>query len=1373
MSTEEISVSKIKGNVKTRDISTAFRRMEPHGQVEIDEKTRLLKLSGKGTVTIQPDKVFENTNAFTVEAVVTPSRLKKIQYILDSQNPPVRIALQPDGTVVGSIHTDKGWESIDSGERKIAAKETASIRFIRNETGGVSLEINDRHAKSGATSKVVSSLGNHGITIGGDATGKANLFHGTVGGVRMRRGAVDGITIDGFKNKANQLADELRAHLKFGGNLQVFIDPDTVDQRFNQIKAILSAAGVEDVSALSTLTINQPTVIMPNQIMVAPLKSKVIKVDWLEIANAIAKAEPNKAIGMTASIMPNRNSKQTLLKMAMAEAKGESKTTSSDSAIARDISDFSKKSTAELIKRILPSAAGDEPPILARMASAKGAMFKRDTKLATQLNKPLLGEMIRPAAGIQITDSGLFDKLDGDNPDQWPAFTAPLHFLHAITTIPVNTSVIIAGRLDLTNQTLMIEPDVETLYIIAEEVVGGVNASISWRRPGGYTPGRLDDPNKNGRSYSGVHTGSNSRNGLPGGDGLDGEPGFAGANGIDAPNLEVWVKHLTAMPDIDLNGENGIKGGTGQRGGRGGNGAKGAGGEWWWFFGVHCWKDPGHGGNGGDGGRGGRGGPGGDGGHGGEVAIGVLEGTLATTVQARAFKIKNQGGQAGRGGDGGAGGSGGSGGPFGNDYVDGEIVCGTGVNGTHGAQGQPGPAGNDGRLGSDGSLRFFEFTEESWNEQLTRPWLYELTPSQAFPAGEIIVTGTRFADTDRVVIDGVTRSITINADESISFTLPLNISGGEKDVFVRRFDGDESNHLRLWVKPRLDVLPAVIAPDSEVTITGRAFLNGAKVIYNGMLTDATYVSATTLRFMVPGTGGVGIAETNVTIAVRNPDGMTSNDRVATVPHTLDSGFRIGVHDFSFANFAAGSPSWGTFEDTYGTLEVWHELLDPIFGHPVLTAAFYAFYHYFLLGEDNGGLATGFCTSMSAIVLDEFHTGSSDTHTRYTLDGPTRERFTAIHGRLLSRESLLDFHDQGRNGTANVETVFRRIETNLRDGADRESALMLFFVPAGEVWDSGYFDMLGSSHCIVPVRMVYPVGHDGTSIAGVTLYCWDCNHPVEDGADAAFNCRLEFRNVGGEIRFSYFDGGGTALFTSEDGITLASMTNGKYLISDHDLPFSGPLGLTTFVLDFLLSPADLLVEDGSGRHTGLEGGNIIAEIPDSHPAYLARNLYMLPADQALTRRITGNGAGNYAYHSIAPNGTSISLENVATAPGEEDVLAVNADASQIRFTPGATKNFRFNLAREVDGQVRAVSVEGVAASPMAAMDMTISPDLSVVRVGNQEAATNVNVRVTVYQKEGGSNTTLDRNNVNLPTDHDLMVTVTDWDDLALTVRALPF
>jgi hypothetical protein len=120
-------------------------------------------------------------------------------------------------------------------------------------------------------------------------------------------------------------------------------------------------------------------------------------------------------------------------------------------------------------------------------------------------------------------------------------------------------------------------------------------------------------------------------------------------------------------------------------------------------------------------------------------------------------------------------------------------------------------------------------------------------------------------------------------------------------------------------------------------------------------------------------------------------------------------FRYGTHNLSFGNFSDGVPDWGTFKDTFGAAEVWHEQLDPIFGHPILTAAFYAFYYHYLKGEANGGLATGFCTSLASLVADNFWAGRTDTH---TITKESVHKFlTAIHGKLLSRESLTRFHEQ--------------------------------------------------------------------------------------------------------------------------------------------------------------------------------------------------------------------------------------------------------------------------------------------------------------------------------------------------------------------------
>ena len=80
-----------------------------------------------------------------------------------------------------------------------------------------------------------------------------------------------------------------------------------------------------------------------------------------------------------------------------------------------------------------------------------------------------------------------------------------------------------------------------------------------------------------------------------------------------------------------------------------------------------------------------------------------------------------------------------------------------------------------------------------------------------------------------------------------------------------------------------------------------------------------------------------------------------------------------------ANFTDGVPDFETFRQTFGTGEIAFELT-PFVGHPILTTAFFLFYKHFLKGTANGGLATGFCTSLASLVADNFWTGRTDTHT---------------------------------------------------------------------------------------------------------------------------------------------------------------------------------------------------------------------------------------------------------------------------------------------------------------------------------------------------------------------------------------------------------
>jgi hypothetical protein len=513
----------------------------------------------------------------------------------------------------------------------------------------------------------------------------------------------------------------------------------------------------------------------------------------------------------------------------------------------------------------------------------------------------------------------------------------------------------------------------------------------------------------------------------------------------------------------------------------------------------------------------------------------------------------------------------------------------------------------------------------------------------------------------------------------------------------------------------------------------------------------------------------------VTVQVRNPDGLVSNLRTAQIPRILEVPFKYGQHNLPFNNFTDGIPDWGTFEDTYGTAEVWHELLDPVFGHPVMTTAFYLFYEHFLKGKANGGLATGFCTSLASFVADRFWQGRNDTIT--VTKNSIHKMLTGVHGKLLSRESLLHFHDQGQQGVDRVQRTYREIEATFLRGADRNNAPLLFFIPSGAAWDAGYFDRLSDSHCIMPWRFVYPEGRvplldpTGTSTLtdprGVEMYCWDCNR-----ADSP-NCKLVFFEEGGQIHYDYFADSTTKKFSSKDGVTLGMMRLGDYLLADHDLPFSGPFGLTRFVIDFLLSPADIEVTDGAGRRTGNFGGQILSEIPNSHPCFLLPGCYMLPEATALTRRIVGNATGTYSYHSVMPTGGSLALENVTTAAGQADVLAVSADSNQVRFTPAAEKSFGLTLSRMVGDQARAISIAGTGGGPAADVDVTLSPDLSLLRVGNRGAARNVTVKAFSIDKTSNAPANRQFATLNLPADHDLTVAVSNWNNLDAAVEMLKF
>jgi hypothetical protein len=1295
----------------------------------------------KGSIDIARHGDLDNLQSFTIEATITPADVGGArQNIIESQTPPIAFFIESNGKLVGSVHTVAGWVTVDSGQTLIKPGAAQRVTFTRDSNGNTEIGIDGKNVGKGTVPGPLQNVGDLGFRIGLGMDGARFPFTGTTKGLSIRKGVVT----EQFFAQQVQAAQRLEAMVKQAGvikKIAVNLLPDASHARLQHVKDIMNAAGVQTLSDLGTLAVNARTPLNRGQVLVAPKKSSVVHVNWADVVKQFRAGDSTARLNILATHLTNQNSAAFLNKFPKQE-----------------IVPPTRRLREEALTRAQPTIRTGFLRPVSPLKIGEPSLHTTET-LKVINNK------------VAAIDAKLLDNLMSKVPSRWPTVGSGRIQVMELKTVPIDSAVVIAGTLDLTEQQLVVEPNVGTLYIIAETVICGNNASITWRRPGGSTPGRADDPDLNGRSYSGVQTKPDSRDGLNGGDGLPGQTGVPGAEGRTAPNIEMWVKTMTGLPNLDFNGEDGIIGGRGQRGGQGGSGGDGHLGERWWLFGWHCSSEGGDGGDGGNGGRGGDGGRGGNGGKAGTISIGVLTGTLESTVVNKSFKIKNQGGRRGNGGDGGPGGAGGFGGRSGNGET-----CHGAKDGHNGATGQPGANGLAGWTdGNDAMVSFFEFTQAAWDDLMTRPWITQITPTDAFPGDKLTIHGSRFTASDTVYVAGAPLASTVNADESLSVTLPMTISGGLQQVFVRRADGTESNRVNVGIKPELDVFSGGLALGSTQTLKGRAFLSGATVLFDGGAVPADVANATMLTFPVPGTGGGGSAGGTVTIQVRNPDGRVSNLRTAQQARILEVPFKYGQHNLSFPNFAKADPGWGNYEDTFGSAEVWHEQLDPIFGHPILTAAYFGFYVYFLKGKDNGGLATGFCTSLASFVADRFWLGLTDTPTLQ--QSALLDQLTSVHGKLLSRQSLLTFHDQGREGIDRVERTYREIEATFLRGTDRQNQPLLFFIPSGEIWDSGYFDKLSDSHCVMPWRFVYPLGTpapqltpDGSSTIsdpdGVELFVWDCNHPTSALP------KLRFHRDGSDIHFDYLPDPSSTEFKSQDGITLGMMRHGDYMLADHDLPFSGPFGLTSFIIDFLLSPADLQVVDDAGRRTGNFGGQLLCEIPGSHPCYLVKGMYLLPAATALTRTITGTAAGTYRYNSITPDGASILLEDVPTQPAHQDVLAISADATQVRFTPVVDKNFSLTIARVVNNQARALSIAGVGGGPGHDVDITLSPELNIVRVGNRGATRNLTLKAISVSK-GGQPVNRNLPAISVPDANDLAITVTDWNTLDLNASPVPF
>jgi hypothetical protein len=113
------------------------------------------------------------------------------------------------------------------------------------------------------------------------------------------------------------------------------------------------------------------------------------------------------------------------------------------------------------------------------------------------------------------------------------------------------------------------------------------------------------------------------------------------------------------------------------------------------------------------------------------------------------------------------------------------------------------------------------------------------------------------------------------------------------------------------------------------------------------------------------------------------------------------------------------------------------------------------------------------------------------------------------------------------------------------------------------------------------------------------------------------------------------------------------------------------------------------------------------------------------------------------------------------------------SNQIRFTPVAEKSFALTLCRQVGTQARALAITGARGAPAADVDVTLSPDLSLMRLGNRGAARSVSVRAFSIDRTTNSPANRQFAALNLPANHDLTVAVSNWANLDAAVETLAF
>ncbi|RNC67914.1 MAG: transcription factor [Desulfuromonadales bacterium] len=166
--------------------------------------------------------------------------------------------------------------------------------------------------------------------------------------------------------------------------------------------------------------------------------------------------------------------------------------------------------------------------------------------------------------------------------------------------------------------------------------------------------------------------------------------------------------------------------------------------------------------------------------------------------------------------------------------------------------------------------------------------ILSIIPAQAEPNMTVTLSGTGFTGKTVAFLGNTEVPTTVVGPQNLTFDVP-RLAPGLYALFLKREDGTTSRTYNFSVVPPRPFIEAM-TPDTinvcstggerAVTITGRNFQQGSKVLFNGSAVRSSYVSAETVSFTVPQAPG-GLHQ----VQIKNPEETITTAMTLTIRAT--------------------------------------------------------------------------------------------------------------------------------------------------------------------------------------------------------------------------------------------------------------------------------------------------------------------------------------------------------------------------------------------------------------------------------------------------------------------------------------------------------